>query len=494
MTDRSRPFFALRALGCWAAMLGYPAASAHAFDRMNVLVHEVPLLDAPPPAMELPWQREGHLPLRPFGVCAAGLGEALLMTDRARDRILRLEDGDITALAGRAQYQHLLFPNAPPQAALGTPQRLLVLRDQSVLVSHNVGKGGASVVVRIHPGLLPQAAAFSVFAGNGKNGWVIDPASAPGTSLGQVTSMVQERDGSVLLAELHANRVLRIGPDGQVRVLAGTGIAGDLVDPASGGNTQLSDPQGLAVLADGSVLIADQRRVLRVRNHAVTVYAGAAPIAEHAIELRSPRAIAVLPDGSVCLLDHGLAGECARLLRITAQGVSQMAGPNLGGVTLEPGYRPDGNEGDLTFCASMIALRDGSLVLGPGLHGVLLFSPADALQTRLEALVDQGKAAVRAMADPDQAAVRAEKLQAYGRAELELTCLTVPSSNLLRAVNRSARDQLRLEPPDLEPSLHLVPRLVQMVSEYANSDVAERWRAQLALKELRKFKKDWLGR
>jgi len=60
------------------------------------------------------------------------------------------------------------------------------------------------------------------------------------------------------------------------------------------------------VLKDDSVLIVDaaNHRVLRVRDGAVTIFAGAAPGAEHPVAPFDPYAVTVFPDGSVVLLDN----------------------------------------------------------------------------------------------------------------------------------------------------------------------------------------------
>jgi len=130
----------------------------------------------------------------------------------------------------------------------------------------------------------------------------------------------------------------------------------------------------------------------------------------------------------------------------------------------------------------MTAQRDGSLVLGSP-EGIRLLSPPDALQARLEALVEAGKAAVRA-----------EDLSAYRQAAHNLAFLCAPGSPALGAVNHAAHDQGRLAPGGLAPRLHLIPELTKVVQDQASPDDAERLRAQLALRELRRYKKERLGR
>jgi len=466
------------------------AARGHAFGRLNVLVCWVPV---PGPVVDgVPGPpRSQRLQSGAFAPVAV-LGRSLLFADRLQHRLLRLEDGVLTVFAGTGQPGIQINPDAPLQTALGYPTSLRVLRDQSVLVSTRDDNFSDDRVLRIRT--RPQAgeATVSVFAGNGMpavfagkgfQDGAIDPDSALGTALGRVTSMVQERDGSVLIADGIYHRVLRIRPDGTVGVAAGAGGYGGRIHPGSGPLTQLTVPVGLAVLDDDSILIADHytHRVLRVRADAVTVYAGSEPGAEHPVELQLRGSMAVFPDRSVWLLENQVGGM--RVLRIRPEGVSLMGGLDLGHIPHDPGYCPGLADPSIGFAHSFLPLRDGSVVISSSQKGLLLLSPADALQARLEALVDQGKAAVRA-----------EYLPAYRQAERDLAYLCAPGSRALRAINRAAHDLGRLEPPDREPRLHLVADLVKLVQHYAGPGGVERLRAQLALKELRKFKKDRLGR
>jgi len=463
------------------ALLG--ASAAHAFDRLNVLVSHVPV----PAVQGLRYVRfEGDLPLP----CAL-LGEALLFGDGPHHRILCLREGRVSVFAGNGDEGDRIDPDAPCGTALGWPDALLVLPDQSVLVSHRAlpDTPEGDIIVRIRTRPREGEPTVSMFAGNGQPRGAVDPASALRTPLCSVEAMALAPDGSVLVCDAFGNRVLRIRPEGGVGVVAGTGAPGPHLEPASGAATQLNLPFGLAVLADGSVLIADccNDRVLRVRNDQVTVYAGAVPAAEHPVALHYPTSLTVLPDGSVALLswpELGVAPRSNRVLHVAAQGVSLLGGDDEpDGLPLDPGHYPGLRLMQDLISTSLVALGDGSLVIGSSYRGIRLLSPPDALQTRLEARVAQGKAAVAA-----------GDLAGYRRAVLALAYLCAPGSRSLRAVSRGAHDLGRLEPPDLRPGLHLVAGLVKQVAAYAEGTVPERLRAQLALRELRTFKKERLGR
>ncbi len=94
-----------------------------------------------------------------------------------------------------------------------------------------------------------------------------NPLIATETKLSAPAGVAVLADGSVLIADTHTHRVLCVSPDrGHVGVFAGTGKWGDEIVADDSTKTELGYPGGVAVLADGSVLIADtsNHRVLRV--------------------------------------------------------------------------------------------------------------------------------------------------------------------------------------------------------------------------------------
>jgi hypothetical protein len=479
-------------MGSRAVLLWGLASSAHGFGRVNVLVSRIPV---PGPALQgLPGPTEYKKVDSYSTSSVAVLGNSILFTDPERNRILRLQEGRLTVFAGNGGNGEAIDPGSALHTQLCRPYALLVLRDGSVLVSRVVGLAAghfAQVVLRIRPQPRDAEPTVSLFAGNGHSDNEFIQGPAVGIPLLGVSAMAEERDGSVLIADSLASRVVRVRPDGAAELLAGTGFRGTRIDPVSGPRTQLCNPFALAVLEDDSVLINDyhfSRHLLRIwPNQAVTVYAGQEPGAEHSLAADSIDAIISLPDRSVWLGAgfhvHGTRWNSV-LLRVGPEGVTLLAGagPGPDGPALDPQHVPGlmgAHEGG--FSQSMVALRDGSAVIA--FDGkLLLVSPADPLQGRLESLVDAGNAAVRS-----------GNLDGYRQAEQSLAGLCAANSGF-RSINHAARDQGRLELPGLDPRLHLIPDLGQIVQRYAGNSPTERLRAQLALRELRKFKRGVLGR
>ncbi len=125
-------------------------------------------------------------------------------------------------------------------------------------------------------------------------------------------------DGSVLIADTYNHRVLCVSLERGVEVFAGTGQEGDTIVAGDPTQTQLRLPGRVAVLADGSVLIADSynHRVLCVspkRGH-VEVFAGTGKWGDSdrivagdptKTQLWLPGGVAVVADGSALIPDTG---------------------------------------------------------------------------------------------------------------------------------------------------------------------------------------------
>ena len=477
-------------LVCQAWLLGATVSSAQAFDRLNLLLSHVA---APGPSLDGVPGPPQPAPLAIHGASSVGvLGEALLFTDPVRHRVLSLRDDTVTVFAGTGEPGALIDPASALQTRLFKPGQLLVLEDQSVLVSRRVPSNafqGGFQVLRIRTRPQPGQATVSVFAGNGQVHGPIVAGSALASPLGFIGAMAQERDGSVLLVE-GFRRILRVRPDATIEVVASsTGIGTSQLAPGPGLRIQLSHPCAVTALADASILVSDRgnHQVLRIRSGAVTVQAGSGPGAEQPLSGR-PGAISAHPDGSVWLVEH--AGFAAyRLLRGTTTGVTLLGGnaPAQAGLDLDPRFVPGLGDQDEEGFSCLTSLADGSVILGSASLGLQLLSPLDALQERLEQLVEQGKTAVQA-----------GDLAGFRQVELELAYLCAPSVRSFAAVNHAAHDQGRLEarkPADPDhgrpQAVPLVPvikdLMLRHVHGYAERSLGELLRARLALRELRRY-------
>ena len=160
-------------------------------------------------------------------------------------------------------------------------------------------------------GALPAGSAAAeaprvfTFAGTGEtlfagSGW---PATQADVSPAGIAALA---DGSLLIADGSRPRVWRVGRDGVIRAVAGTGKNGYSGDGGSARKARLSWLSDVAAIPGGGFLVIDADRVRRVgRDGVITTVAGT---------LASPRRLAALPDGGFLIVD----GE--RVKRVDAAG------------------------------------------------------------------------------------------------------------------------------------------------------------------------------
>ncbi|MEZ4767410.1 MAG: hypothetical protein R2844_03180 [Caldilineales bacterium] len=127
-------------------------------------------------------------------------------------------------------------------------------------------------------------------------------------------------EGSVYLADYGINRVRRIGPDGIITTVAGTGVSGTTGDGGPATEARLQGLGALALGPDGSLYIGQMASNARVRQ--VDPAASSVPLPETAPRAAlsmmasrpprrpSPRGLAVAPDGSVHIVASRTAPWC----------------------------------------------------------------------------------------------------------------------------------------------------------------------------------------
>jgi sugar lactone lactonase YvrE len=150
---------------------------------------------------------------------------------------------------------------------------------------------------------------ITTVAGTGEPGGTGDGGPATAAALCFPEAVAVLRSGAVLVADTMNHRVRRIGPDGVITTVAGTGEPGD-GDGDGGGalTTGLRLPAGLLADPDepDAFLVADtwNHRVLRVgADGTATVVAGTGEPDDHPDALAHPRAMAALGGGSVAVAD-----------------------------------------------------------------------------------------------------------------------------------------------------------------------------------------------
>lgn len=190
----------------------------------------------------------------PIGM-AVGTDGSLYIADVGNNRIRRVgPDGIITTVAGKGcpgvGLGCVLGDGGPAtQARLSYPADLAVGADGSLYIVET----GESRIRRVDSsGIITTVAGISTQYYSGDGG----PATQAGINTREVAVA---GDGSLYIADFYNHRIRRVGPDGIITTLAGTGVEGFIGDggPAARANLgyEVSD---VAVGPDGSVYIADR--------------------------------------------------------------------------------------------------------------------------------------------------------------------------------------------------------------------------------------------
>ena len=346
---------------------------------------------------------------------------------------------------------------------------------------YRVSADGQHRILRLQPGGAGHPTTVSEFASwgqpGGQGGLLQDEGFQP-------SALVAYRNGSVLVGGEATGKVLRLR-DGLVDLLPG------LEEP-------LGSKPFLLELADGSILgtSRDRDSILRVAgNGEVHLFAGYVPEDEET-QPEHPFNWRGLNMGGLCLGRDGSV-----LVQVgSPRGTENPLGPSVvrigdGAISLVAGPQPSlaQREGELPLLwpfyrgacpvlpvesshfpalppgSSVIAaeLTDGTLLFS-SLKGIMLISPADALQTTLEQMVERGKAALNQGRSADWQAVKHE-----------LEALSQPFEATLAAVSKEGGHGrlTRKKGPALYKDL------VQHIAGFANHPM-ERLRARLALMEL----------
>jgi RHS repeat-associated protein len=186
----------------------------------------------------------------PFGMAVAPDGSFYFLTG---DRVRRVgPDGIITTVAGTGVRGY------SGDGGLATTAEINANND---VQSGNVGLGpdgslyiadAANHVIRR---VDPQGIITTV-AGTGGRGYSGDGGPATQAELLYPTDVAVAGDGTLYIADTYNDRIRRVGADGIITTVAGTGIQGTTGDGGASTAAQLSRPTGVAVGPDGRVYVA----------------------------------------------------------------------------------------------------------------------------------------------------------------------------------------------------------------------------------------------
>ncbi len=155
---------------------------------------------------------------------------------------------------------------------------------------------------------------INTIAGNGNAGsCAVDNVPATQACLGTVFGVVLGPDGSLYFADTQFHRLYRVGVDGIIQVIAGSGSCGSGGDGGAATAAQFCSPEGIGRGPDGSIYIADWANgrirkigpdgiINTVAGNGVTGYSGDGGAATAAM-IRQSTEVKIGPDGSIWIAD-----------------------------------------------------------------------------------------------------------------------------------------------------------------------------------------------
>ncbi|MFF8469287.1 NHL domain-containing protein [Streptomyces griseus] len=265
----------------------------------------------------------------PYEMAVSGTG-ILYVSDYSNHRVRRITtDGKIGTVAGTGAAGSAGDGGPATRAQLNCPRQIAVDGDGALYIADAGGNrvrrvGADGIIVTV--------------AGTGVAGSAGDGGPAAKAQLNKPFGVAVDGEGVLYVAEFGGHRVRRVGADGVISTVVGTGVAGAAGDGGPATQAQLNSPYGITVDSAGVIHVADsgRNRVRRVGADGVittVVGTGAAGSAGDGgpadkAQLNKPYGIAVDSTGTLYVAEYG--GH--RVRRVGADGIiSTVAGTGAAG-------------------------------------------------------------------------------------------------------------------------------------------------------------------
>ena len=260
---------------------------------------------------------------------AALPGGGYLIADGDANCVRRVDTaGAVTTAAGSCGAPGAFSGDGGPAttARLSSPFAVAALADGGFLIadqSNGFASFDASRVRRV-----TADGTISTVAGNGLRGFSGDGGPATSAALDGISDVSVEAGGGFLITDTRTNRIRRVGPDGTISTVAGSGFDGFGGDGGRATSALLNFPAGVAALPGGGFLIADggNARLRRVSvNGTITTAAGGGEGGEGSradrAELQRPLKVVATSGGGVAFDDaieglHLIPGSSDRRLLV----------------------------------------------------------------------------------------------------------------------------------------------------------------------------------
>jgi len=188
----------------------------------------------------------------PMGLAEDDAGN-VYVSDREARLIWKIESsGRATVIGGTGK---VTAPNGIPQSRVlardidfASLEGLVIDKNRNLLVADSLNHA----IFKID-----SDGYLTYFAGNGKRGFSGDSGKATEASLAFPYDVRLDSKGNLYIADVFNHRIRKIDTNGLISTIAGTGVAGYSGDGGPAVNAQLNMPYGILLDKDDNLLIAD---------------------------------------------------------------------------------------------------------------------------------------------------------------------------------------------------------------------------------------------
>jgi uncharacterized protein (TIGR03437 family) len=272
----------------------------------------------------------------------------ILIADSLNFRLRQIVNGTISTIAGNGNYGYTGDGGIGTDANLPGPDGVVIDANGNTIVCDTYANRARSI---------DMFGIINLIAGTHTAGFTGDGGPAAAASLVDCQGIAIDSAGNLYIADTHDQRIRKISAAGIITTVAGTGANTFSGDAGQAVNAALSQPEGIAVDAQGDLYIADtgNNRIRRVTSSGIITtiagtgtagYAGDGDFAPGA-QLNAPARIALDSSGNIYFSDNG--NNVVR--RILTDGLIQTVAGNG-----QYGFSGDGGQATAAMLANPIGL------------------------------------------------------------------------------------------------------------------------------------------